>query len=126
MAEPRFTLLGKLVSIVLIAGLITLGGYMIMQRRASAPTQPTAEPPGTSAAPEVAEVQVEVPKLAPPAPVSRCPTFDFTVPNTQRCGLPVSSRHSVWRLSSSTPSPTGVPVAWHSMRSTSPGRQPAC
>jgi hypothetical protein len=38
MAEPRFTLLGKLVSIVLIAGLITLGGYMIMQRRASAPS----------------------------------------------------------------------------------------
>jgi NitT/TauT family transport system substrate-binding protein len=69
MAEPRFTLLGKLVSIVLIAGLITLGGYMIMQRRASAPTQPTAETPGASAAPEVAEVQVEVPKLAPPAPV---------------------------------------------------------
>ena len=41
MAEPRFTLLGKLVSIVLIAGLITLGGYMVMQRRGSAPSPST-------------------------------------------------------------------------------------
>ena len=30
------------------------------------------------------------------------------------------------RLSISTASPTGVPVAWHSIRSTSPGLQPAC
>jgi NitT/TauT family transport system substrate-binding protein len=69
MAEPRFTLLGKLVSVVLIAGLITLGGYMIMQRRGSAPSPSTGEPPAASGTPEVAEVQVEVPKLAPPAPV---------------------------------------------------------
>src|SRR5512134_544261 len=69
MAEPRFTLLGKLVSVVLIAGLITLGGYMIMQRRGSAPSPSTGGSPAASETPEVAEVQVEVPKLAPPAPV---------------------------------------------------------
>lgn len=69
MAEPRFTLLGKLVSIVLIAGLITLGGYMVMQRRGSAPSPSTGEAPASTGTPEVAEVQVEVPKLAPPAPV---------------------------------------------------------
>jgi NitT/TauT family transport system substrate-binding protein len=69
MAEPRFTLLGKLVSIVLIAGLITLGGYMIMQRRGSAPSQSATDAPAPADAPEVAEVQVEVPRLAPPAPV---------------------------------------------------------
>ncbi|HEY7450830.1 MAG TPA: phosphate ABC transporter substrate-binding/OmpA family protein [Vicinamibacterales bacterium] len=69
MAEPRFTLLGKLVSVVLIAGLVTLGGYMIMQRRGSGPAPSTGESPAPAGAPEVAEVQVEVPKLAPPAPV---------------------------------------------------------
>ncbi len=69
MAEPRFTLLGKLVSIVLIAGLIALGGYMIMQRRGGTPSPSTGESPAASETPEVAEVQVEVPKLAPPAPV---------------------------------------------------------
>jgi NitT/TauT family transport system substrate-binding protein len=69
MAEPRFTLLGKLVSVVLIAGLITLGGYMIMQRRGGTPSPSTGESPAASGTPEVAEVQVEVPKLAPPAPV---------------------------------------------------------
>jgi NitT/TauT family transport system substrate-binding protein len=69
MAEPRFTLLGKLVSVVLIAGLITLGGYMIMQRRGGVPSQSTSDSTAPAEAPEVAEVQVEVPKLAPPAPV---------------------------------------------------------
>ena len=69
MAEPRFTLLGKLVSIVLIAGLITLGGYMVMQRRGSSPSPSTGEAPASTGMPGVAEVQVEVPKLAPPAPV---------------------------------------------------------
>ena len=64
--QPRFTTLGKLVSIVLVAGLVTLGVYMIGGRRGGAP----AEPQGAEAdagAPEVQEAKVEVPKLSPPA-----------------------------------------------------------
>jgi NitT/TauT family transport system substrate-binding protein len=67
--QPRFTALGKLISILLVAGLITLGVWMI--RRGGTPTTSEraagggAEGGGT----EVAEVQVEVPKLSPPAPV---------------------------------------------------------
>jgi NitT/TauT family transport system substrate-binding protein len=62
--QPRFTALGKLLSILLVAGLITLGVYMLSDRSASTP-EGDAEPEGS--APEVAEVQVEVPKLSPPA-----------------------------------------------------------
>jgi hypothetical protein len=38
--QPRFTALGRLVSMVLVAGLIGLGGYMVWNRmgnRAAAP-----------------------------------------------------------------------------------------
>jgi NitT/TauT family transport system substrate-binding protein len=62
--QPRFTALGKLISILLVAGLVTLGVYMIRYR--SAAPAGGDEPEG-GAAPEVAEVQVEVPKLSPPA-----------------------------------------------------------
>ena len=68
MAEARFTAIGKLVSIVLIAGLIALGVYMVGFRGGS-PADSAAEP-GSDATPEaaeVAEVQVDVPKLSPPA-----------------------------------------------------------
>ena len=60
---------------------------------------------------------------AAPAPVSRCPTLALTAP---RYAGPAGSVPRSWaRLVSSTTSPTGVPVAWHSIRSTSPGCQSA-
>ena len=65
--QPRFTVLGKLLSILLIGGLIALGGYMVVNRGVSTPGGSTADSPESSDSPEVAAVQVEVPKLAPPA-----------------------------------------------------------
>ncbi len=69
MAEARFTAVGKLVSIILIAGLIALGVYMVGFRSGGGSTagDPAPESSGTPEAAEVAEVQVEVPKLSPPA-----------------------------------------------------------
>lgn len=72
MAEARFTAAGKLVSIVLIAGLIALGVYMVGFRPGGGSTadDPATETAGSNVTPEaaeVAEVQVEVPKLSPPA-----------------------------------------------------------
>src|SRR4029450_9889186 len=67
--QPRFTALGRLVSLVLVAGLIDLGGYMVWNRmanRAAAPGGAT-ESADAGGAPEVQEVKVEVPKLSPPA-----------------------------------------------------------
>jgi NitT/TauT family transport system substrate-binding protein len=64
--QPRFTALGKLVSLVLVAGLITLGVYMIRGRSGS--SAPASETAGSGEAePEVQEAKVEVPKLSPPA-----------------------------------------------------------
>src|SRR4051812_36555187 len=69
--QPRFTALGKLVSILLVAGLIALGAYMVKGRlgggSAGGRATPGAAPGGSGAAPEVQEVKVEVPKLSPPA-----------------------------------------------------------
>ena len=69
--QPRFTALGKIVSILLVAGLVTLGIYMLRGRFGGAGgaggTAPGAEPAAESGgAPEVQEVKVEVPKLSPP------------------------------------------------------------
>ena len=64
--QPRFTALGKFISILLVAGLVTLGVYMIRRGGTSGPATTTAT--GSDVAPEVAEVKVEVPKLSPPAP----------------------------------------------------------
>ena len=72
--QPRFTALGKLISIVLVAGLITLGVYMIRRGGTDSPATTTTE---SGEAPEVAEVKVEVPKLAPAAPFQ---LRDNTVP----------------------------------------------
>jgi NitT/TauT family transport system substrate-binding protein len=68
--QPRFTALGRLVSLVLVAGLIGLGGYMVWNRmanRGSAPGGGATESADAGGAPEVQEVKVEVPKLSPPA-----------------------------------------------------------
>ena len=62
--QPRFTVLGKLVSFVLVAGLITLGVYMIRGRSGGTTTAPEQAESGDT--PEVQEVKVEVPKLSPP------------------------------------------------------------
>lgn len=68
--EARFTPLGKLLSILLIGGLIALGAYMLSGRGASdTPAAGDPKTPGGAEAPaEVAEVKVEVPRLAPPGP----------------------------------------------------------
>ena len=67
MAEPRFTLLGKLLSVLLIGGLIAAGAYMVLSRRGEAPAAPDAEQEAAAGdSPAVAEVQVEVPTLSPP------------------------------------------------------------
>ena len=64
--QPRFTALGKFVSIVLVAGLVTLGLYMVGGRGGGSGDAP--EPAaGGGDTPEVQEVKVEVPKLSPPA-----------------------------------------------------------
>jgi NitT/TauT family transport system substrate-binding protein len=67
--QPRFTVLGKLVSTILVVGLIGLGVYMLRGGRSSqdATTPTTGDTSSTSA--EVAEVKAEVPKLSPPAAV---------------------------------------------------------
>jgi NitT/TauT family transport system substrate-binding protein len=64
--QPRFTVLGKLVSTVLVIGLIGLGVFMIQRNRGrdSAATEPTAEKASTA---EVTEVKAEVPRLSPAA-----------------------------------------------------------
>src|SRR6188472_4664676 len=65
--QPRFTILGKLISVVMVLGLVGLGVYMIRSRSAAGPSEsPAAEKSGGTA--EVTEVKVEVPRLSPPAP----------------------------------------------------------
>ena len=71
--QARFTPLGRLISILLVAGLVALGVYMISGRGDKTDTPGSTAKPGGSGstssgpAPEVAEVQNEVPKLDPPA-----------------------------------------------------------
>jgi NitT/TauT family transport system substrate-binding protein len=65
--QPRFTSLGKIVSVLLVAGLITLGLYMIQRNRTS-DSGGGADEAAEGGEPAVAEVQVEVPRLSPPAP----------------------------------------------------------
>jgi len=62
--RPRFTSLGKIISILLVAGLVTLGIYMLRGGR-TADEASGGEAEG--AAPDVAEVKVEVPRLSPAA-----------------------------------------------------------
>jgi NitT/TauT family transport system substrate-binding protein len=67
--QQRVTALGKIVSVLVVAALVALGIYVI--RRGDQPSSAGggAEPTEESAAPEVAPVKVEVPRLSPPAPV---------------------------------------------------------
>jgi NitT/TauT family transport system substrate-binding protein len=68
MAEPRFTTAGKLLSILLVAGLVGLGAYMIMGRQAGSGSVAEEGAEAGGGATELSDVQVEVPKLAPAAP----------------------------------------------------------
>lgn len=65
--RPRFTILGKLISFLLVLGLIALGAFMIMRDGGTTPAGPTASEEET-AEPAISEVQVEVPRLSPAAP----------------------------------------------------------
>ncbi len=64
--RPRFTVLGWLISLVLIGGLVALGGFMLLRRGAG----DAAQDADASEGPAVVDVQVSVPTLAPPAPVT--------------------------------------------------------
>jgi NitT/TauT family transport system substrate-binding protein len=64
--QPRFTVLGKFISILLVAGLITLGVYMLQRGGTEEAGPGTSGAP--ESAPEVAALKVEVPRLSPPAP----------------------------------------------------------
>ena len=65
--RPRFTILGKLISLLLVLGLIALGAFMILGRGGDTPKE--AAGAGEEAAePAVTEVKVEVPRLSPAAP----------------------------------------------------------
>ena len=63
--QPRFTFLGWAASIVLIAGLVALGAYMVLRGRGGGAGTPPGEA-AESGTPSVSEVKVEVPKLSPP------------------------------------------------------------
>ena len=65
--QPRFTALGRLISIVLVLGLVGLGVYMIQRGRGARPASGSSGSSGSSGTPEVAEAKVDVPKLSPPA-----------------------------------------------------------
>jgi NitT/TauT family transport system substrate-binding protein len=66
---PKFTALGKFVSILLVVGLVGLGAYMLRGMfGGGAGGGSTAEPPDAEV-PAVAEVQVTVPTLSPPGQV---------------------------------------------------------
>jgi NitT/TauT family transport system substrate-binding protein len=66
--QPRFTVLGKLISTILVVGLIGLGFYMLRSGRSgqSASTTTPGSPAAATSA-EVVEVKAEVPRLSPPA-----------------------------------------------------------
>jgi NitT/TauT family transport system substrate-binding protein len=72
--KPGVTALGALVSVVLVAGLIGLGVYMLMGRGADSAPSPSGDGEAASSTSDggsvdVAEVQVEVPRLAQPGTV---------------------------------------------------------
>jgi NitT/TauT family transport system substrate-binding protein len=67
--RPRFTILGKAISFLLVVGLIALGAFMVMRGGGlSLPGDNVPERGTEGEEPEVSEVQVEVPRLSPPAP----------------------------------------------------------
>ena len=67
-SSPRFTPLGKFVSLLLIIGLVAFGVYLI--RRNQSGGADAADKADAAGTPEVVDVQVEVPKLSPPGAVT--------------------------------------------------------
>jgi NitT/TauT family transport system substrate-binding protein len=65
--SPRFTVLGKAISFLLVIGLVALGAFMLM-RGGSQPASSGDATEGGGEEPSVSEVKVEVPRLSPPAP----------------------------------------------------------
>ncbi|MEX1127000.1 MAG: hypothetical protein WEB50_00400, partial [Vicinamibacterales bacterium] len=64
--SPRFTVLGKAISFLLVIGLVALGAFMLM--RDGGGTPPAGEEAEGGEEPAISEVQVEVPRLSPAAP----------------------------------------------------------
>ncbi|MEO8294050.1 MAG: phosphate ABC transporter substrate-binding/OmpA family protein [Gemmatimonadota bacterium] len=65
MAEPRVTPFGKIFSLLLVFGLIAVGMYMVKGRSFTKSGDSSQESDGSPA--EVAQLQLEVPRLAPAA-----------------------------------------------------------
>ena len=63
--SPRFTVLGKAISFLLVIGLVALGAFMLM--RGGDGARPAAGTEAEGGDPEISEVKVEVPRLSPPA-----------------------------------------------------------
>jgi NitT/TauT family transport system substrate-binding protein len=66
--RPRFTLLGKAISFLLVLGLVALGAFMVMRGGSSSGPSEKSADSGDAEAPAVSEVKVEVPRLSPAAP----------------------------------------------------------
>jgi NitT/TauT family transport system substrate-binding protein len=68
--SPRFTTFGKLISILLVAGLVAMGVWLLLPEFGQpATTDEQAQEEGADAEePAVSEVQMQVPTLSPPAP----------------------------------------------------------
>jgi NitT/TauT family transport system substrate-binding protein len=67
--SPRFTTFGKLISILLVAGLIAMGVWLLLPEFGQPTTTDQAQGEAAEAdEPAVSEVQVQVPTLSPPAP----------------------------------------------------------
>jgi NitT/TauT family transport system substrate-binding protein len=64
---PRFTSLGKFVSLILVLGLVGLGAWMLLRNRGGGGAEGGAE---SGDVPAVVEAEVAVPTLSPPAPVN--------------------------------------------------------
>ncbi len=64
--SPRFTILGKAISFLLVIGLVALGAFMLM--RGGTDTASSGEPAEGGEEPAISDVKVEVPRLSPAAP----------------------------------------------------------
>jgi NitT/TauT family transport system substrate-binding protein len=68
--SPRFTTFGKLISILLVAGLIAMGVWLLLPEfgQPSTTDQQAAQEAADAEEPAVSEVQMQVPTLSPAAP----------------------------------------------------------
>ena len=68
--SPRFTTFGKLISILLVAGLIAMGVWLLLPEfgQPAATDQQAQDDAADTEEPVVSEVQMQVPTLSPPAP----------------------------------------------------------